>query len=136
MYDIRKNRKASGKKTERRVVNLVLLNPSFLSLAQPAHTTQLAAGGWGVLNLYTKEKLEMRGEKVNIFLHRTQGPGGAFEENRTNCRVALFLRSAHCEFFTLGQIAITSWFFFGPSACAFFKKIFNVAQTNGRWVMA
>ena len=70
---------------------------------------------------------------MNIFLHRTQGPGGAFEENRTNCRVALFLRSAHCEFFTLGQIAITSWVFFGPSACAFFKKIFKVAQSNGRW---
>ena len=33
-------------------------------------------------------------------------------------------------------IAITSCGGFGPSACAFFKKIFKDAQTNGRWVMA
>ena len=33
-------------------------------------------------------------------------------------------------------IVITSCGGFGPSACAFFKKIFKVAQTNGRWVMA
>ena len=118
-------------KTERRVVNLVLLNPSFLSLAQPAHTTQLAAGGWGVLNLYTKKKLEMRGEKVNIFLHRTQGPGGAFEENRTNCRVALFLRSAHCEFFTSGQIVITSWFFLARVRARFSRKFSRLLNRTG-----
>ena len=33
-------------------------------------------------------------------------------------------------------IVITSCGGFGPSACAFFKKIFKIAQTNGRWVMA
>jgi len=33
-------------------------------------------------------------------------------------------------------IVITSCGGFGPSACAFFKKIFKAAQTNGHWVMA
>ena len=33
-------------------------------------------------------------------------------------------------------IVITSCGGFGPSACAFFKKIFKIAQTTGRWVMA
>ena len=34
------------------------------------------------------------------------------------------------------QSRSTSFGGFGPSACAFFKKIFKAAQTNGRWVMA